>query len=104
MVELNVKGSISADVISELSSEDLEQFIEEDIVIKITTEIASKLEELTFIDIAPGKDGAYDYTADFVLCSAEAIIEGIHKQSAVMGEYGLTTEQIEKILSLTTGG
>ena len=104
MIELSTNGVIEAKQIADMGPEELEAFIESELADKISTTIALHLEDLAFIDIKPQKDGSFEYTADFVLCGADAIIEGVKAQAVRMAHYGLTSEQIEEILALTTNG
>ena len=99
MIEIEYRANIAQVVIAQKDSDQLEEFIEQNIAEGIADKMREHIDEMSFIDILPNENGdGVDIVAELVLCSKAQIITAAEMQAQKMANYGLTEDQILDIL------
>ena len=101
MIEIEMDKHIDPRAIKGMTTEELEDYIEESIAIGLTREMKTHLDEMSFVDMEMTEDGSFHIKAELVLCSKSDIITNIQRQSVKLAGYGLTEEQILNVLETT---
>ena len=103
MIELIVRGEIDASVVVAAPVDEVEQMLHDEIGTSLTQEIIKHIDDMSFIDMEMNEEkGMFEYTAELVLCSKNDIVTNIQIQAQVMKDYGLSPEQIARVLEIAT--
>ena len=100
MVELSANFEMDASVVMAAPLEEVEQMLKDTVAGNLTTQISSKLEEMSFMDMRLDEESnKFIVEAELVLCSKQSVITNIEMMSKKMKTYGLMEEDIIDILS-----
>ena len=99
MIEIDVDGAMSQDLIKSVEPDKLEEIMNEVIIDGIKKKIADNLEQMSFIEIEYNEETkAFEFNASLVLCSKQNIISNAEVMSQKMKSYGLTETQVLDVL------
>ncbi len=103
MMEINLDGEISLDILNGVPVEEVEKTLNESISAKLTEAIVERIDEMDFIDLELNEETQkFEYKAELVLYSKSSVVTNIQLQAQKLSEYGLTPEQITHILEIAT--
>jgi len=108
MIEITHKDVIDAGTIANFSADELQKYVEDRISNGIFEKVQEHLDEMAFVEIEPNEEtGAFDITAELVLCSKQEVITTAEMQAVKLAKYGLNEKQIFDVLNTQlepTGG
>ena len=100
MIESITKRTISSEDIEKLSEDEIEQSIQNNIIMDSISVLKDNINNIVDIDLIPNDDDGFTYETSIIFCSTNDIISKSQIQARMMTDYGLTQEQIDKILEI----
>ncbi len=103
MVEIEVDGHIEAASVASAPVEEVEEMLYQHIGTNLSKQLMAHISDMSFIDMELNDEtGQFHYKAELVLCSKSDIITNIQKQAVLMQSFGLSEEQTQAVLEITT--
>ena len=100
MIESITRKTISSEDIENLSEDEIEKSIRAYVLDNAITVLSQNIETITDLELEPDDNGNFTYEASVVFCNVNDIISKSQIQARMMADYGLTQEQIDKILEI----
>ncbi len=103
MIEIDLEGVISADILAGASMEEVEKILNDGISSRMTASIMKHIDDLDFICMELNEEtNNFEYRAELVLCSKSDIVTNAQIQAQKLSAYGLTPDQIVEVLDTIT--